>query len=103
MRTNIEIDDVYVQAIMDRYGVHTKTAAVELALTHLAGQPMTREQALAMRWARDEPGSGPRLPNSAAGSQNRHVSAPQAIDNQAPQRASTDFNPAESRSAENRR
>lgn len=52
VRTNIEIEDVYVRAIMDRYGVHTKTEAVELALRHLAGQPMTREQALAMRGAR---------------------------------------------------
>jgi Arc/MetJ family transcription regulator len=51
VRTNIEIEDDYVQAIMDRYGVHTKTRAVELALRHLAGQPMTREQALAMRGA----------------------------------------------------
>jgi Arc/MetJ family transcription regulator len=50
-RTNIEIDDAYVQAIMDRYGVRTKTAAVDLALRHLAGQPMTREQARAMRGA----------------------------------------------------
>ena len=40
-RTNIEIDDGYVQAIMDRYGVRTKTDAVDLALRHLAGQPMT--------------------------------------------------------------
>lgn len=37
---------------MDRYGVHTKTEAVDLALRHLAGQPMTREEALAMRGAR---------------------------------------------------
>jgi len=51
VRTNIEIDDAYVQAIMDRYGVRTKTAAVDLALRHLAGQPMTREQARAMRGA----------------------------------------------------
>ncbi len=49
VRTNIEIEDTYLQAIMDRYGVRTKTEAVELALRHLAGQPMTREQALAMR------------------------------------------------------
>ena len=34
---------------MDRYGVRTKTEAVELALRNLAGQPMTREEALAMR------------------------------------------------------
>jgi len=51
-RTNIEIEDTYVQAIMDRYGVRTKTAAVDLALRHLAGQPMTREEALAMQGAR---------------------------------------------------
>ena len=50
-RTNIEIEDSYVQVIMDRYGVHTKTEAVDLALRHLAGQPMTREEALAMEGA----------------------------------------------------
>ena len=48
-RTNIEIDDAYVRMIMDRFGVHTKTEAVDLALRCLAGQPMTREQALNMR------------------------------------------------------
>ena len=52
LRTNIEIDDVYVRRIMERYGVHTKTEAVDLALRHLAGQPMTREEALAMEGAR---------------------------------------------------
>jgi Arc/MetJ family transcription regulator len=52
VRTNIEIEDSYVQAIMDRYGVRTKTQAVDLALRHLAGQPMTHEEALAMRGAR---------------------------------------------------
>jgi Arc/MetJ family transcription regulator len=46
------IEDRYVQEIMDRYGVHTKTAAVDLALRHLAGQPMTREEALAMQGVR---------------------------------------------------
>jgi Arc/MetJ family transcription regulator len=51
VRTNIEIEDDDVQAIMDRYGVHTKTEAVNLALRHLAGQPMTREEALGMRGA----------------------------------------------------
>ena len=50
-RTNIEIEDTYVHAIMDRYGVRTKTDAVDLALRHLAGQPLTRDQALAMRGA----------------------------------------------------
>jgi Arc/MetJ family transcription regulator len=52
MRTNIEIEDTYIQAIMERHGVRTKTAAVDLALRHLAGQPMTREEALAMQGAR---------------------------------------------------
>jgi Arc/MetJ family transcription regulator len=51
VRTNIEIEDVYVRRIMDRYGIHTKTEAVDLALRHLAGQPMTREEALAMEGA----------------------------------------------------
>jgi Arc/MetJ family transcription regulator len=52
VRTNIEIEDVHVQTIMRRYGLRTKTEAVELALRHLAGQPMTREEALAMEGAR---------------------------------------------------
>lgn len=47
-RTNIEIEDEYVRIIMDRYQLRTKTDAVDLALRHLAGQPMTREEALAM-------------------------------------------------------
>ena len=57
LRTNIEIEDAYLRVVMDRYGLRTKTEAVELALRHLAGQPMTREEALAMRGAHaiDEP------------------------------------------------
>jgi Arc/MetJ family transcription regulator len=51
VRTNIEIDEVYLRRIMDRYGIHTKTEAVDLALRHLAGQPMTRQEALAMQGA----------------------------------------------------
>lgn len=51
VRTNIEIEQEYVEAIMDRYRLRTKTAAVDLALRHLAGQPMTREEALAMEGA----------------------------------------------------
>jgi len=50
-RTNIEIEDSYLRAIMDRFGVHTKTEAVDLALRHLAGQPMTVEEAVEMRGA----------------------------------------------------
>lgn len=48
-RTNIEIENDYVDVIIDRFGVRTKTEAVDLALRHLAGDPMTREEALAMR------------------------------------------------------
>lgn len=48
-RTNIEINDSYVHVIMERFGVRTKTDAVDLALRHLAGQPMSRDEALAMR------------------------------------------------------
>jgi len=57
VRTNIEIEDTYLRVVMDRYDLRTKTEAVELALRHLAGQPMSREEALAMRGAHaiDEP------------------------------------------------
>jgi Arc/MetJ family transcription regulator len=48
IRTNIEIEDTYLRAVMDRFGVHTKTEAVDLALRHLAGQPMSRDEAIAM-------------------------------------------------------
>jgi hypothetical protein len=51
IRTNIEIEEVYVRRIMDRYGIHTKTEAVDLALRHLAGRAMTREGALATQGA----------------------------------------------------
>ncbi len=50
-RTNIEIEDTYLQIVMDRYRLHTMTEAVDLALRHLAGQPMSRDEALAMRGA----------------------------------------------------
>jgi Arc/MetJ family transcription regulator len=63
VRTNIEIEERYVRCIMDRYGLHTKTEAVDLALRHLAGQPMTRDEALAMEGAHAigslPPDSGP--------------------------------------------
>lgn len=49
VRTNIEIEDDYVQAVMRRHHLRTKTEAVDLALRKLAGEPMTREEALAMR------------------------------------------------------
>lgn len=51
-RTNIELDVAAVSTIMARFGIRTKTEAVDLALRHLAGQPMTREEALGMRGQR---------------------------------------------------
>ncbi len=48
-RTNIDIDDELLALVMRRYGVHTKREAVELALRRLAGEPLTIEEALAMR------------------------------------------------------
>lgn len=51
VRTNIVIDDDKVRWIMERWGLRTKTAAVDLAIQTLACQPMTREEALAMEGA----------------------------------------------------
>ncbi|HEY9565119.1 MAG TPA: type II toxin-antitoxin system VapB family antitoxin [Nocardioides sp.] len=51
-RTNIEIDDVALRAVMERYHLRTKTEAVDLALRHLAGQPMTIEEMLEMEGVR---------------------------------------------------
>ncbi len=50
-RTNLELDDAHVQSIMRRYGIRTKTEAVDLALRHLAGQPLSPREALALRGA----------------------------------------------------
>ncbi|QBI20872.1 type II toxin-antitoxin system VapB family antitoxin [Egibacter rhizosphaerae] len=50
-RTNIELEDDDVARVMERYRLRTKTEAVALALRHLAGQPMTRDEALGMRGA----------------------------------------------------
>ncbi len=51
-RTNIDIDQELLRIVMQRYGLHTKREAVELALRRLAGEPMTREEALAMQGAK---------------------------------------------------
>lgn len=51
VRTNIELEDALVRSIMARYRVRTRREAVDLAPRHLAGQPMTLEEALAMRGA----------------------------------------------------
>ncbi len=50
-RTNIEIEDLYVTRIMERYGLRTKTEAVDYALRKAACMPMTIEEALAMEGA----------------------------------------------------
>jgi len=50
-RTNIHIDDEALRRVMQRYGLSTKTEAVNLALKRLATEPMTLDEALAMRGA----------------------------------------------------
>lgn len=47
-RTNIDIDDELVSKVMRRYGVASKRAAVDLALRRLAGEPLSRDEALAL-------------------------------------------------------
>ncbi len=47
-RTNVEIDESLVREAMHRYGLRSKRAAVDLALRRLVGEPMSREEALAM-------------------------------------------------------
>ncbi len=50
-RTNVDIDEQLVGRVMDRYGLRTKRAAIDLALQRLDVEPMSREEALAMRGA----------------------------------------------------
>jgi len=50
-RTRIVIEETYLEAIMERYGLTTKTAAVALALRHLASQPMSGGERLSVRGA----------------------------------------------------
>jgi Arc/MetJ family transcription regulator len=55
-RTNIDIDDELIERVMRRYRLPSKRAAVDLALRRLAGEPMSREEALAMEgtgWSGD--------------------------------------------------
>lgn len=47
-RTNIDLNDSAVEIIMRRYHLRTKTEAVDYALRALAGQPMTRNEILAL-------------------------------------------------------
>ena len=48
-RTNIDIDDDACAAVMRRYGLNTKREAVNMALRMLAIEPMSLEEARAMR------------------------------------------------------
>ena len=48
-RTNIDIDDELVRRVMRRFGLPTKRAAVDLALRRLLGEPMSRDEILAMQ------------------------------------------------------
>jgi Arc/MetJ family transcription regulator len=55
-RTNIDIDDELVARVMRRFGLPSKRAAVDLALRRLLGEPMTRDEILAMQgvgWSGD--------------------------------------------------
>lgn len=47
-RTNIDIDEELVSKVMRRYGLTSKRAAVDLALRRLVGEPLSREEALAL-------------------------------------------------------
>ena len=48
-RSNVEADDAVIARVMHRYGLRTKRAAIDLALRRLDIEPMSREEALAMR------------------------------------------------------
>jgi Arc/MetJ family transcription regulator len=48
-RTNIDIDDELCQRVMDRYHLATKREAVNMALRHLAGEPLGLDEARALK------------------------------------------------------
>ena len=48
-RTNIDIDETACAAVMQRYGVKTKREAVNIALRLCAIEPLSTEEALALR------------------------------------------------------
>jgi Arc/MetJ family transcription regulator len=48
-RTNVEVDDAVIERVMRRYGLRTKRAAIDLALRRLDLEPMSRDEALALR------------------------------------------------------
>lgn len=47
-RTNIDLDDVACDTVMQRYQLSTKKEAVNLALRLLAGEALSLEEALAL-------------------------------------------------------
>jgi Arc/MetJ family transcription regulator len=64
-RTIIEIDDELVERVMRRYRLPSKRAAVDLALRRLAGEPMSRDEALAMEGSGWSGELGPSEPDDA--------------------------------------
>ena len=48
-RTNIEIDDELVAAAQRMYRLDSKRSAVDFALRRLVGEPLDREEALALQ------------------------------------------------------
>ena len=48
-RTNIEIDDELVAAAQRMYRLDSKRSAVDLALRRLVGEPLGRDEALALQ------------------------------------------------------
>lgn len=48
-RTNIEIDDELVAAAQRMYRLDSKRSAVDLALRRLVGEPLSRDEALALQ------------------------------------------------------
>jgi Arc/MetJ family transcription regulator len=49
VRTNIDIDEDACQAVMKRYGLSTKRAAVNFALRTLAAEPLSAAEARSLR------------------------------------------------------
>jgi Arc/MetJ family transcription regulator len=48
-RTNIDVDDVACAAVMERFNLSSKRDAVNLALRRLAGEPLSVDEARALR------------------------------------------------------
>jgi len=48
-RTNIDLDEVACATVMRRYGLRTKREAVNVALRLLAAEPLSLDEARAMR------------------------------------------------------